>query len=320
MCEKSDGQRYLLFNTTDPNGGEATFLIDRRNDYWLVNGVHFPLPDDIQKWHTETLIDGELVLDKMPDGTKRANFLMFDCLVMDGKLLLNRTLDKRLAYLNEIFYKPYRKLLKDYPKEVPFMPFLAQMKKMEFAYANEMMFKQVLPNLPHGNDGLIFTCRQSPYTHGTDPKILKWKPENENSIDFKLQMDFPLVQPTAEDRAEGITEPYTDYDALPTCNLFSGGDNDTDIWFSVLHLEPEEWEKLKALGEPLQERIVECYMDDRKRWRFMRFRDDKDKGNFHRVVESVIQSIRDRVTANELMENSAAIKTAWKSRAAAGQA
>lgn len=315
VCEKSDGQRYLLFNTTDPNGDEATFLIDRRNDYWLVRGLHFPLtPDkDPIPWHKDTLIDGELVIDKNPDGSKTAKFLMFDCLVMDGKILINRTLDKRLAYLSQNFYNPYKVLLKKFPQEVPFMPFLAQMKKMEFAYATEMLFRQILPSLPHGNDGLIFTCVNSPYTHGTDNKILKWKPENENSIDFKMQLEFPLVKPDAADLAAGVTEPWPDYDAIPTVNLFSGGDNDTDMWFSTMALEEWEWEKLKSLGEPLQDRIVECYMDEKRRWRYMRFRDDKDKGNFHRVVQSVIQSIMDRVTSEELCANAKAIKDAWKS-------
>lgn len=42
---------------------------------------------------------------------------------------------------------------------------------MEFSYALEKMFNVVLPNLKHGNDGLIFTCRNSPYKFGTDDKM-----------------------------------------------------------------------------------------------------------------------------------------------------
>lgn len=289
-------------------------MIDRRNDYWLVPGVHFPLDDkNFERFHKDTIIDGELVIDKEKDGSQVARFLMFDCLVMDRKVLTSRTLDKRLAYLHEMFFRPYQVLLKKFPEERKYMPFIVQMKKMEFAYAADMMFNHILPTLPHGNDGLIFTCRVTPYQHGTDPHILKWKPENENSIDFKMQFDFPLVQPDEADRAEGVNDPWPDYDAMPTINLFSGGDNDTDKWFSTLHLEPEEWENLKALNEPLHDRIVECYMDEMKRWRYMRFRDDKDKGNFHKVVESVITSIRDRVTKDELIANAMEIKAKWKS-------
>ena len=54
---------------------------------------------------------------------------------------------------------------------------------MEFSYAVEMVCRKVL-TLPHGNDGLIFTCRTTPYTFGTDQNILKWKPSEENSVDL----------------------------------------------------------------------------------------------------------------------------------------
>lgn len=318
VCEKSDGQRYLLLCTSDPStGSEAIFLIDRRNDYWLIQGnPHFPVKGDdtFQRFHTNTLIDGELVYDKEKDGSQRAKFLVFDCLVIDKKPLMGRTLDKRLAYFQDYFYGPYKALLRKFPQEVPYMPFIVEMKQMQFGYATEMMFKDVLPKLPHGNDGLIFTCRGSAYQFGTDPHILKWKPENENSIDFKLTLEWDAVKPDEIDRAEGVTEPYIDYDAIPTCNLFVGGDGDTDKWFGAMHLEPEEWEALKMRGEPLNGRIAECYMDEKKRWRFMKFRDDKDRGNYHTVVEAVIESIKDRVTADELVGMAKQIKDAYKQR------
>jgi mRNA-capping enzyme len=41
--------------------------------------------------------------------------------------------------------------------------------------------------LEHENDGLIFTVDLCPYYPGTCEEILKWKPIELNSIDFKLQ-------------------------------------------------------------------------------------------------------------------------------------
>ncbi len=234
---------------------------------------------------------------------------MFDCLVIDKKSLVGRTLDKRLAYFKDYFFDPYRRLMGKYPQEVEYMPFVVEMKGMQLGYAMDMMFSQVLPTLKHGNDGLIFTCRGSPYQYGTDSHILKWKQENENSIDFKLTVDFPRTKP------DDGSEPYTDYDALPTCNLSVGGPDDTDIWYCTLFLTESEWEQLKSLNEPLQERIVECYMDSQKRWRYMKFRDDKDRGNFHTVVEGVIESISDRVTKEELCGMAGRIREEWKRRA-----
>lgn len=50
-------------------------------------------------------------------------------------------------------------------------PYSIQFKPMEFSYAIDKMFNEVLPKLKHGNDGLIFTCRNSPYKFGTDEKM-----------------------------------------------------------------------------------------------------------------------------------------------------
>lgn len=228
---------------------------------------------------------------------------------------MNRTLDKRLAYFKDWMFQPYQELLRRFPEELPYMPFVVELKQMQFPYGMEMMFRQVLPNLPHGNDGLIFTCRNTDYKHGTDQHILKWKSENENSVDFVMQLDFPTVQPDAQDRAEGVTEPWMDYDAIPTVNLLVwAGDRDGSRWYATMHLEADEWEALKALGEPLDYRVVECYMDEKRRWRYMRFRDDKDKANHISTVESVIESIRDRVTENDLIGSSKEIRDEWKKR------
>lgn len=48
----------------------------------------------------------------------------------------------------------------------------------------------------------------------------------------------------------------------------------------------------------------------------MRLRDDKDECNHISTVESVIESIEDRVDEDDLIKASAGIKIAWKKRAA----
>jgi len=39
---------------------------------------------------------------------------------------------------------------------------------MQLAYGIDMMFREILPNLAHGNDGLIFTSLEGEYVCGTD--------------------------------------------------------------------------------------------------------------------------------------------------------
>ncbi|CAF3440848.1 unnamed protein product, partial [Fusarium graminearum] len=323
VVEKSDGIRYLLYSTTDETNNEAHYLIDRKNDFWFITNrsLHFPLETSPEAFHTNTLIDGELVWDTGSDGKRVPMFLVFDCLVLDGALLMERTLDKRLAYFDQRFYRPYKKLYQEYPQELEFQPFYVEMKKPQFAYAIDMMFRDILPKLKHGNDGLIFTCRTTPYKHGTDTHILKWKPPEENTIDCRLRLTFQQVDPTESERREGITEPFIDYDSIPKAELYVyRGDSGPDKYefFNDVHINEEEWETLKSLNDPLDWRIVECNIDEQGRWRIVRFRDDKNEANHTTTTKSVLQSIEDRVSEKDLYRAAGDIKNAWKARASRG--
>ncbi|KAL1964995.1 hypothetical protein VTN77DRAFT_6195 [Rasamsonia byssochlamydoides] len=327
VCEKTDGIRCLMyFARGDPDSDtpEIHYLIDRKNDYRYVPGLHFPLPDDetFQQFHVDTLVDGELVNDTYEDGTTQLKYLVFDCMVLDGQSLMHRTLDKRLAYFKEKVLKPYNAMYNKFPEEKKHRVFVVEDKSTQFSYGIEMMFREIIPKVKkiHGNDGLIFTCRSTPYKIGTDEHILKWKPPEENTIDFRMRLEFPLVEPDSEDEAEGITEPYPDYDAMPIFHLFVLCNAGEYRHFGEMYVTPSEWENLKALQMPLDDTIVECYQDDQGRWRYLRFRDDKDDANHISTVEKVLESIRDRVTEEDLIRAAPAIKAAWKKRQAQAQA
>ena len=312
VCEKSDGIRCLMYLTED-SGREITYLIDRKNEYYFVDSLHFPTPESEQSFHVATLVDGELVNDREPSGGTQLKYLVFDCLILSSQKLLHRTLDKRLAHFRDKIFNPYHALYAKYPEEKEFLPFLVEFKKMERAYGIEMMFRSILPSLPHGNDGLIFTCRNTPYKFGTDPHILKWKPANENSIDFRLVLDIPECDPDSEDEARGLTIPYKDYSVMPGFLLYVQGNGRETHW-GTMHVETTDWESIKALEKPLDDSIVECNQDDQHRWRFMRIREDKYEPNHVSTVESVIESIQDRIEATHLIDVSGKIRDAWKAR------
>ena len=315
VCEKSDGIRCLMYMTAGDAGEEVTYLIDRKNDYYYVPDLHFPLEGSKQEFHTQTIVDGELVIDTQPNGQPVMRYLVYDCLVLDGISLMQRTLDKRLGYFREKVYNPYRQLYKEFPEEIQYLPFQLGVKEMQVGYGIEMMFRDVLPNLQHGNDGLIFTCRESPYQFGTDQHILKWKSADLNSIDFRMQLQFPMLDDSDLEDFEG-EGPWPDYDAMPQVNLVVFGGGDRDIPFGQLGLDRKQWEEMKRLNEPLNDRIVECYLDKGKVWRFMRYRDDKKEANHISVVESVMESINDAVSEDTLIAASRGIRDEWKKRQA----
>ena len=318
LCEKSDGIRCLLWLTHTADAKECIYLIDRNNDYYYIEGLHFAVSmEHPAEFHTQTIIDGELVKDSRPDGNFDVNFLVFDCLVLDGDMLMQRPLDKRLAYYSEKIDKPFRKLYQHFPQELQYRPFNVIMKEMQFAYGTEMMFRDILPKLTHGNDGLVFTCRNTPYQFGTDPHIIKWKPPNENSIDFVLNLEWPLAALDSEDEEDGYTKPYRpDYYAKPTFRLDINHGNGQERPFGTMYLDDAEWEAMKAMKVPLDHQIVECYLEPGQRWRFIRFRHDKKEANHISTANSVMESITDRITTDRLIKASKPIRDAWKLREA----
>jgi len=325
LCEKTDGIRCLLYLTSFVGQGEeveAQFLIDRKNEYYYIQRDSLHLPrDEVYpgSFHTGTLLDGELLLQECGNGQTKLVYLIFDALCMLGESITDRPFHVRLGKINALVMKPYKTFARKYPSDVEAQPFGLQLKRMETSYGSQMMFRDVLPNLAHGNDGLIFTCKTTPYVAGTDPHILKWKPPHENTIDFKLQI---VAFPMDEDE-DG---PYEDWDAKPEIELLvNHGDREGGYQrFANLALTDAEWEAIKGMGEQIDHRIIECFRDPvTGSWRpkiekdgTPRYRDDKKDANHISTVKSVIESIEDAVTEEDLVANSKKIRDCWKEREA----
>lgn len=345
VCEKTDGLRVLMLVVVNPITGEqGCFMIDRENNYYLVNGFHFPrLPQKkkeelLETSQNGTLIDGELVIQKNPmTKLQELRYLMFDCLAINGRSLVQSPTSSRLAHLGKEFYKPYYDLRSIYPDKCATFPFKLSMKHMDFSYSLVKVANS-LDKLPHLSDGLIFTPVRTPYAvGGKDSLLLKWKPEQENSVDFKLILEIPMT----EDNSVAKKDPrrwYYNYDAKPTFALYvwqGGSDVNTKLQnyeqpfdkremqvlektykrFAELSISDEQWQELKNLEEPLNGRIVECTKDpETGSWTMLRFRDDKLNGNHTSVVQKVLESISDSVTIDDLAESVPEIKSAWDER------
>ena len=88
--------------------------------------------------------------------------------------------------------------------------------------------------------------------------------------------------------------------------------------------DPKADEKLmQILGKDRIESLNGCIADFRfdpshpNQWTFMRFRPDKKVPNDSKTVEKVIQSIKDNVRSEDLLEREAVIRSNWKAREAA---
>lgn len=344
VCEKTDGLRVLMYMSfyqapiENPQPGQqpwyqrpVCYLIDRRNDYYAIDNLKFPHHEDqtFQDFHQATVLDGELVEDRMPHGRTLIKYLAFDLLMIDEKDLRTRSLDKRLGYLKEHILKPYRKYIDSNRAIKDQQPFLFEDKKTEFSYSMQKMFEEIIPQVKqlHGNDGLIFTCRNTPYQSGTDKHILKWKPPNENTIDFLMHIKWSTIDPDPQDPDQ---TPQEDYYSMPRefgLYIFHGQGNYSYV--DDLYVTDEDWENMKSKNYPLQDAIIECFVEntpqtngyngangdnDRRRWRYHRLREDKDEANHVSTYDSVKESIQDNVTEQLLLDRADEIRLSWKER------
>lgn len=334
VCEKSDGLRCLILALVNHDTGEeGCFLITRENEYFIVPNFHFPRnpspkqPEDFDQPHDGTIIDGELVMSKNPfTGDKELRYLIFDCLAMDKMSVTMKPLTKRLYYAQEQFHKPYLKLRKAFPEQCSVFPFKLDFKNMTQSFKLSKVFRE-LKNLTHVSDGLILTCCETPYVVGTDHTLLKWKPSEENTIDFKIQLVFSKYT-DADLPDHHPNKVYTDYDSRPQFKLWvwentvpePEDDVDDEDYktsfegyqeFAELTVSDEEWDSLKQSGEKFNGRIAECRKDENGDWKMLRFRDDKVNGNHATVVGKVLRSIKDAVTQEDLIAREEEIKNHW---------
>ncbi|KAI9296908.1 hypothetical protein K502DRAFT_323578 [Neoconidiobolus thromboides FSU 785] len=307
VCEKSDGVRCLLFTRINPKTKRPeTFLIDRKNKYRYLHDIHIPLPncENNGPFQDKTIIDGELVYDIEKDGKRVLKYLAFDLLSFQGKVLIQRGLEKRQGYLRTNVVKPFLKRATQL-NVLDKLTIIIEAKVMELSYGMIKILKEQVPTLKHKSDGLIFTSVNAPYTLGTCSTMLKWKPPNENSVDFKLHIE--VQSPSTPPRfLLSIWKGGSEYQQVDEMGV-----SDSELKFFKTHFGSDFKKRMEG-------KIVEVIYDPDNcppcKWKFMRFRDDKEHANHSSVLDKILKSISDNVDEEKLNEEHFDIRARWKER------
>jgi mRNA-capping enzyme len=268
---KADGTRYMMLL----DGQDEVYFIDRDNCVYKVSGLTFLHRKDQRKHIHETLLDGEMVID-IVDGQKFPRFLVYDIIRFDGNEVGKVDFGTRLICIDkEIVGARNTYIIKgliDKTKE----PFSIRKKEFwDVSDTYKLMEDKFTKNLAHEPDGLIFQPAREPYHPGQDDTVLKWKPASMNSVDFKLKI---------------VTEEGRGLLPKRIGQLFVGG---LDAPFSQIKINKD----IKELNN----KIIECKWDNNQ-WTFMRERTDKSFPNGYRTAVSVIESIKDPVTEQILLD------------------
>ncbi|XP_055586524.1 mRNA-capping enzyme [Uranotaenia lowii] len=267
---KADGTRYMMLIV---NRGEVFFL-DRDNSCFAVSDISFPQYENLHNHITNTLLDGEMVID-IVNGVKKPRYLVYDIVRYENEDVSKNPFPDRLAYIEKRIIGPRTEAMKRGLIDQAKQPFSIRNKAFwGVSQAKALLAPKFAKTLAHEPDGLIFQPAREPYVAGQCPEVLKWKPSSMNSVDFRLKIEI--------ESGVGILREKVGY-------LFVGG------------LDPPTGKiKLTKELKELDNKIIECKYENNA-WVFMRQRTDKSFPNSYETFKNVCYSIQYPVTTEFLL-------------------
>ncbi|URE20526.1 mRNA capping enzyme, C-terminal domain, partial [Musa troglodytarum] len=278
---KADGTRYMMFITNT-----GCYLIDRNFCFRRVQ-MRFPLKNPAEGFHSGTLIDGEMIIDKIPDAGLKRRYLAYDLVALNHHSVVKLPFSERWKLLEEEVVRPRNNERKQFEFEskghpvyrYDMEPFSVRRKDFWFLSTVAKLLKEFIPRLSHEADGLIFQGWDDPYIPRTHEGLLKWKYPSMNSVDFLFEIG-------SENRQ--------------LLFLFERGKKKLMDGARVSFAGEEDIASLSG-------KIVECSWDPQEGcWSCMRIRTDKatpnDINTYRKVMRSINDNITEEVLLNEISE------------------
>lgn len=269
---KASGRRYMMLI----NKRDEIFFFDRNNACFQVEGISFVKSSNLNEHLEDTLIDGEMVLDKY-NGEIIPRYLIYDVIKISNFNIGKKPFfPDRLKCIEKELIEPRIRAIEKGIIHRPSEPFGIRNKEFwDIRKSASLLGENFIMSLLHESDGLIFQPSKEPFTPGVCSHVLKWKPPKMHSIDFCMKIK--------KEEDAGIVK-------HKLCLLFVGG-----------HDKPYAQMKYTKALKDLDNRIIECTVNQIGQWEFLRERSDKTFPNSYSTAESVIESIRNPVTKEILL-------------------
>ncbi|XP_041043141.1 mRNA-capping enzyme isoform X7 [Carcharodon carcharias] len=104
---KADGARYMMII----DGKNEVYMLDRDNSVFHVANLEFPLRKDLRIHLTNTLLDGEMIIDKV-DGKPVPRYLIYDIVKFSGKPVGDCDFNVRLSCIEKEIIQPRHEKMK----------------------------------------------------------------------------------------------------------------------------------------------------------------------------------------------------------------
>nr|GEW53415.1 mRNA-capping enzyme-like [Tanacetum cinerariifolium] len=276
---KADGTRYMMLITMD-----GCYLIDRNFVFRRVQ-MRFPWKLNTEglaeKVHHFTLLDGEMIIDTVPDTRKQERrYLIYDLMAINQISIVERPFYERWKMLEKEVVEPRNRERHHIYKNghslyrYDLEPFRVRRKDFWLLSTVNKLLKEFIPRLSHDADGLVFQGWDDPYVPRTHEGLLKWKYASMNSVDFLFEM--------AEDRQLLFLYERGKKKLMEGNRIAFGDDIDLASYSG---------------------KIVECaWNKEEEVWVCMRVRTDKATPNDFNTYRKVMRSIKDNITEEVLLD------------------
>lgn len=181
---KADGTRYMMLIHKE----REIFFFDRDNSCFKVDNLRFPNVKDLTRHIKNTLVDGEMVIDKV-NGKNVPRFLVYDIIRYENEDFSKKSFEDRLIAIKHYIIGPRHEAMKRGMINRDVESFSVRNKDFwPVTQAAALLGPKFAQQLSHEPDGLIFQPKLDPYVGGRCDDILKWKPADQNSVDFQLKI------------------------------------------------------------------------------------------------------------------------------------
>ncbi|XP_036172163.1 mRNA-capping enzyme isoform X4 [Myotis myotis] len=287
---KADGTRYMMLI----DGTNEVFMIDRDNSVFHVSNLEFPFRKDLRIHLSNTLLDGEMIIDKV-NGQAVPRYLIYDIIKFNAQPVGDCDFNVRLQCIEREIINPRHEKMKTGLIDKTQEPFSVRNKPFFDIYTSRKLLEgNFAKEVSHEMDGLIFqptgrllfgtwpfsTSKARLYSYlkykpGRCDDILKWKPPSLNSVDFRLKI--------TRMGGEGLLPQNVGL-------LYVGG-----------YERPFAQIKVTKDLKQYDNKIIECKFENNS-WVFMRQRTDKSFPNAYNTAMAVCNSISNPVTKEILFE------------------
>lgn len=181
---KADGTRYMMLIHQE----HGVYFFDRDNSCFKVDHLTFPRRDNAEQHIQNTLLDGEMVIDIL-NGERMPRYLIYDIIAYENENLALKSFDDRMKAIRDLIIAPRHDAILKGKLNRNVEPFSVRLKDFwDVTQAAALLGPKFAKQLTHEPDGLIFQPKLDPYSAGRCDDVLKWKPPEQNSVDFLLKI------------------------------------------------------------------------------------------------------------------------------------